>query len=121
MTDHRLRNGSRAAADNNDAPPLPPPRFRFDTARRFPLTVGTFTLFTVTPLEDDRALRSDPDRLHSRPEGLPLLAAMMDWGTRRVLSFRLSNTLDARFCTDTLTEGLERCSRPEIFNTDHGS
>ena len=33
----------------------------------------------------------------------------------------LSNTLDARFCTEALTEALERYGRPEIFNTDHGS
>ena len=45
----------------------------------------------------------------------------MDWATRRVLSFRLSNTRDARFCTDTLTGALERDGRPEIFNTDQGS
>ena len=44
----------------------------------------------------------------------------MDWATRRVLSWRLSNTLDARFCTDALTEALERYGRPEIFNTDQG-
>ena len=45
----------------------------------------------------------------------------MGWASRRVLSWRLSNTLDARFCTDALTEALERYSRPEIFNTDQGS
>ena len=45
----------------------------------------------------------------------------MDWATRRVLSWRLSNTLDARFCTDALTEALERYGRPQIFNTDQGS
>ena len=45
----------------------------------------------------------------------------MDWATRRVLSFRFSNTLNARFCTDTFTDALERYDRPEIFNTDQGS
>ena len=45
----------------------------------------------------------------------------MDWATRRVLSWRLSNTLDARFCTEALTEALERYGRPQIFNTDQGS
>ena len=45
----------------------------------------------------------------------------MDWAIRRVLSWRLSNTLDARFCTDGLTEALERYGHPEIFNTDQGS
>ena len=47
--------------------------------------------------------------------------AVMDWATRRVLSWRLSNTLDARFCTEALTDALERYGRPEIFNTDQGS
>ena len=41
----------------------------------------------------------------------------MDWANRRVLSWRLSNTLVARFCTDAL----ERYGRPHIFNTDQGS
>ena len=45
----------------------------------------------------------------------------MDWATRRVFSWRLSNTLDARFCTEALTEALECYGRPEIFNTDKGS
>ena len=45
----------------------------------------------------------------------------MDWATRRALSWRLSNTLDARFCTDALTEALERYGCPDIFNTDQVS
>ena len=47
--------------------------------------------------------------------------AVIDWATRRVLSWRLSNTLDAGFCTEALTEALERYRRPQIFNTDQGS
>lgn len=54
-------------------------------------------------------------------KGFLYLVAVMDWASRRVLSWRLSNTLDARFCTDALTEALERYGRPEIFNTDQGS
>ncbi len=49
------------------------------------------------------------------------LVAVMDWATRRVLSWRLSNTLDARFCVEALSEALERYGPPEIFNTDQGS
>ena len=41
--------------------------------------------------------------------------------TRRVLSWRLSNTLDAGFCKDALSEALDRYGRPEIFNSDQGS
>ena len=44
--------------------------------------------------------------------------AVMDWATRRVFSWRLSNTLDARFCTEALTEALKHYGRPEILNTD---
>ena len=54
-------------------------------------------------------------------KGFLYLVAVMDWATRRVLSWKLSNTLDARFCTDALTEALERFGRPNIFNTDQGS
>ncbi len=45
----------------------------------------------------------------------------MDWASRHVLAWRLSNTLDAGFCTDALEEALERYGTPEIFNTDQGS
>ena len=45
----------------------------------------------------------------------------MDWASRKVLSWRLSNTLDARFCVDALHEALERDGPPEIFNSDQGS
>ena len=54
-------------------------------------------------------------------KGFLYLVAVMDWATRRVLSWGLSNTLDAHFCTDALSEALERYGRPEIFNTDQGS
>jgi putative transposase len=45
----------------------------------------------------------------------------MDWCSRRVLSWRLSNTLDSAFCVEALEEALSRFGRPEIFNTDQGS
>ena len=54
-------------------------------------------------------------------KGFLYLVAIMGWATRRVLSWRLSNTLNARFCVEALTEALERYSPPEIFNTDQGS
>jgi putative transposase len=53
--------------------------------------------------------------------GFCYLTAIMDWASRRVLSFRLSNTLDASFCIEALEEALERFDAPEIFNTDQGS
>ncbi len=47
--------------------------------------------------------------------------AIMDWATRKVLSWRLSNTMDAPFCVEALEEALEQYGAPEIFNTDQGS
>ena len=53
--------------------------------------------------------------------GSAYLVAIMDWHSRRVLSWRLSNTLDASFCVEALQEALSRFGRPEIFNSDQGS
>lgn len=53
--------------------------------------------------------------------GFAYLVAIMDWHSRRVLSWRLSNTLDAVFCVEALQEALSRFGRPEIFNSDQGS
>jgi len=53
--------------------------------------------------------------------GFLYLVAVMDWSTRAVLSWRLSNTLDSDFCVEALKEALARFGEPEIFNTDQGS
>jgi putative transposase len=53
--------------------------------------------------------------------GFAYLAAIMDWYTRRVLAWRLSNTLDTGFCIEALEEALWRFPQPEIFNTDQGA
>jgi putative transposase len=53
--------------------------------------------------------------------GFLYLVAVMDWATRKVLTWRVSNTMDADFCIEALEEALERFGRPEIFNTDQGS
>ena len=53
--------------------------------------------------------------------GFLYLVAIMDWATRHVLAWRLSNTMDASFCVEALAEALGRYGRPEIFNTDQGS
>lgn len=49
------------------------------------------------------------------------LVAVMDWVSRRVLPWRLSNTLDAAFCIEALEEAVARHGRPDVFNTDQGS
>jgi len=53
--------------------------------------------------------------------GFLYLVAIMDWATRHVLAWRLSNTMDVRFCLEALNEALALYGRPEIFNTDQGS
>lgn len=53
--------------------------------------------------------------------GFVYLVAIMDWATRRVLSWRLSNTMTTDFCVEALEEALGRYGQPEIFNTDQGS
>ena len=50
--------------------------------------------------------------------GFCYLTAVMDWASRRVMSFRVSNTLDASFCIEALEEALRRFPAPEIMNTD---
>lgn len=54
-------------------------------------------------------------------KGFMYLVAIMDWHSRKLLSFRLSNTMDTDFCVEALEEALGRFGTPEIFNTDQGS
>ncbi len=53
-------------------------------------------------------------------KGFVYLVAVMDWFSRRVLSWRLSITMETDFCVEALTEAMERYGQPEIFNTDQG-
>ena len=53
-------------------------------------------------------------------KGFVYVVVIMDWHSRKVLSWRLSNTLDTRFCLDALDEALRHYGRPEIFNSDQG-
>jgi putative transposase len=53
--------------------------------------------------------------------GFLYLVAVMDWATRKVLSWRVSNTLDVEFCLEALEEALARFGSPEVFNTDQGA
>ena len=53
--------------------------------------------------------------------GFMYLVAVMDWHSRKVLSWRISNTLDADFCVEALQDALSRYGAPEIFNTDQGA
>jgi hypothetical protein len=53
-------------------------------------------------------------------KGFLHLVVIIDWVSRTVLAWRLSNTLDADFCVEALEDALSRYGRPEIFNTDQG-
>ena len=53
--------------------------------------------------------------------GFLYLVAIMDWASRKVLAWRLSNSLDASFCVEALEDALGRFGPPQIFNTDQGS
>ena len=53
-------------------------------------------------------------------QGFLYLVAVIDWYSRLVLSWRLSNTMDKTFCVEALQEALDRYGKPEIFNTDQG-
>jgi putative transposase len=53
--------------------------------------------------------------------GYMYLVAVMDWYSRKVLSWRLANTMDTDFCVEAVEEAIRRFGTPEIFNTDQGS
>jgi putative transposase len=53
--------------------------------------------------------------------GFVYLAVVLDWATRRVLSWRVSITMEAAFCVETLEDAMARHGKPDIFNTDQGS
>jgi putative transposase len=53
--------------------------------------------------------------------GFMYLVAVMDWHSRKVLSWRISNTMEADFCVEAVQEAIRRYGSPEIFNTDQGA
>ena len=53
--------------------------------------------------------------------GFLYLAAVIDWASRAVLAWRLSNTMDSAFCVEALEEALQNHGKPRIFNTDQGA
>ena len=54
-------------------------------------------------------------------KGFLYLVAIIDWYSRKVLSWRLSNSMDVSFCLEALEEAIMRYGKPNIFNTDQGS
>ena len=82
--------------------------------------VYPYLLRSVTVERPDQVWCADITYVPVR-RGFLYLIAIMDWATRHVLAWRLSNTLDAGFCVEALETAMAEFGRPEIFNTDQGS
>ncbi len=92
-----------------------------DTSKKHPRhPVYPYLLSGVTVERPNHVWSSDITYLRMKG-GFMYLTAVIDWGTRYVLSWEISNSLDASFCVRALERALERYGRPEIFNTDQGS
>ena len=128
--------GSRSLADHLTTPEAPVGR---DRVRRMMLIMGIESLapkpgtskrqpkhpvypYLLRGLAIDRPNQVWATDITYIPmqKGFMYLIAIMDWATRKVLSWRLSNTLDTRFCVEALKEALCKYGAPEIFNTDQG-
>jgi putative transposase len=83
-------------------------------------TIYPYLLRGVAITEGNKAWASDITYI-PMAKGFCYLVAIMDLASRKVLSWRLSNTLDTSFCIEALKEAIERYGAPEIFNTDQGS
>lgn len=81
--------------------------------------VYPYLLRGVTVRVPDQVWSTDITYIHL-PGGFVYLVAILDWYSRKVLTWRLSNTLETRFCLDCLDEALAQ-GRPVIFNTDQGA
>jgi putative transposase len=79
-----------------------------------------YLLRNLTVVRPDHVWCADITYIPVR-RGFLYLVAIMDWATRHVLAWRLSNTMDARFCVEALQEAMARYGKPEIFNSDQGS
>jgi putative transposase len=128
--------GSRSLADHLKTPEVPVGR---DRVRRLMLIMGIVSLspkpgtskrqpkhpvypYLLRGITIDRPNQVWATDITYIPmhKGHMYLVAIMDWATRKVLSWRLSNTLDTRFCVDALREALFKYGAPEIFNSDQG-
>ena len=68
-----------------------------------------------------RVMLSEMGYYISMRRGFLYLVAIMDWASRKVLAWRLSNTMEADFCVAALEDAIARYGSPDIFNTDQGS
>jgi putative transposase len=79
-----------------------------------------YLLRNVVATRPDQVWSADITYIPVR-RGFLYLVAIMDWASRHVLAWRLSNTMDAGFCVEALREALDRYGKPDIFNSDQGS
>jgi len=94
---------------------------RKNTSRRHPEhAVFPYLLRNLTIDRPNQVWAMDITYLPMK-RGFVYLAVVLDWATRRVLSWRLSNSLTADFCIEAVEEAISRFGTPEIFNTDQGS
>jgi putative transposase len=85
-----------------------------------PHRIYPYLLRNLTVVRPDHVWCADITYIPVR-RGFLYLIAIMDWATRHVLAWRLSNTMDAGFCVEALREAMAGYGKPEIFNTDQGS
>src|SRR5438093_7092234 len=81
--------------------------------------VHPYLLRGLAIMRPDQVWCADVTYIQMR-RGFLYLVAVMDWASRKVLAWRLSNTMDADFCVAALEEAIARYGRPQIFNTDQG-
>ena len=81
--------------------------------------VYPYLLRTLSVTQSNQVWAADITYIPMR-RGFVYLFAVVDWASRRVLSWRLSNTLTTDFCIEAVQEAINRYGKPEIFNTDQG-
>jgi len=92
-----------------------------NTSRRHPAhPVYPYLLRNMEIKRPNQVFAADITYIPMR-RGFVYLFAVMDWASRRILSWRLSNTLTTDFCMEAVQEAIHRYGAPEIFNTDQGS
>jgi putative transposase len=92
-----------------------------NTSRRHPAhPVYPYLLRNVEITRPNHVFAADITYIPMK-RGFVYLFAVMDWASRRVLAWRLSNTLTTDFCIEAVQEAIDRYGTPEIFNTDQGS
>jgi putative transposase len=92
-----------------------------NTSRRHPAhKVYPYLLRGVAVLRPNHVWSTDITYIRL-PRGFAYLVAVIDWYSRKVLSWRISNSMEAIFCVDCLEDALRSHGKPEIFNSDQGS